>query len=90
MCIQRYGQGPGDELPLESNGDYTREIGYLKFASQTVNVTDCSNYDNLLNNIWYQPEEVFPIDGTPEQREHIFWVPVDSHYYSVAKTLQVL
>ncbi|GMN39953.1 hypothetical protein TIFTF001_009178 [Ficus carica] len=87
---QRYGQGPGDELPLESNGDYTREIGYLKFASQTVNVTDCSNYDNLLNNIWYQPEEVFPIDGTPEQREHIFWVPVDSHYYSVAKTLQVL
>ncbi|GMN39958.1 hypothetical protein TIFTF001_009176 [Ficus carica] len=52
---QRYGQGTGDELALESNGDYTRKIGSLKFASQTVNVTGCSNYDNLLNRIWNLP-----------------------------------
>ncbi|TYI17167.1 hypothetical protein ES332_A07G005100v1 [Gossypium tomentosum] len=29
---QRYGDGPEDELALESNGDYTREIGYLRFS----------------------------------------------------------
>ena len=87
--IQRYGQGPEDELPLEINGDYTREIGYLKFANYTVNVTDGSSYDNLLNNIWYQPEEVFPIDGTPEEREHAFWVSVDPQYFEISKNLEV-
>ncbi|KAL5558686.1 hypothetical protein UlMin_034897 [Ulmus minor] len=87
---QRYGQGPEDELPLESNGDYTREVGFLKFANYTVNVTDCSSYDNLLNNIWYQPEEIFPVDGTPEEREHAFWVPVDPTYYNIAKNLEDL
>ncbi|PON37274.1 Nucleoside phosphorylase [Parasponia andersonii] len=88
---QRYGQGTENELALEANGDYTREIGYLKFANYTSNVTGSdSSYDNLLNNIWYQPEEVFPVDGTPEQREHAFWVPVDPFYYEVAKTLKDL
>ncbi|XP_024190576.1 bark storage protein A [Rosa chinensis] len=85
---QRYGNGPEDELPLESQGDYTRDIGYLKFANYTVNVTDGSSYDNLLNNIWYQPEEVFPINGTPEQREHAFWIPVDPFYYKVSQKLE--
>ncbi|KAM5565519.1 bark storage protein A-like [Rosa sericea] len=85
---QRYGNGPEDELPLESQGDYTRDIGYLKFANYTVNVTDRSSYDNLLNNIWYQPEEVFPVDGTPEQREHAFWIPVDPFYYEVSQKLE--
>ncbi|XP_062019464.1 bark storage protein A-like [Rosa rugosa] len=85
---QRYGNGPEDELPLESQGDYTRDIGYLKFANYTVNMTDRSSYDNLLNNIWYQPEEVFPVDGTPEQREHAFWIPVDPFYYEVSQKLE--
>ena len=80
---------PEDELPLESNGDYTREIGYLKFANYTANVSDGSSYDNLLNNIWYQPEEVFPINGTPEQREHAFWVSVDPLYFEISKKLEV-
>ena len=88
--MQRYGLGPEDQLPLEANGDYTRDIGYLKIANYTVNVTSGSSYDNLLNNIWYQPEEVFPIDATPEERQHAFWVPVDSHYYRIAKTLEVI
>ena len=63
--VQRYGDGPLDELPLESNGDYTRDIGYIKFANYTTNVTNCNSHDNLLNNVCYQPEEVFPIDGNP-------------------------
>lgn len=90
LCMQRYGQGPANKLPLEANGDYTRELGFLKVADFTSNVTEDSSYDNLLNNIWYQPEEVFPIYGTPEQRQHAFWVPVDPFYYYVAKTLKVL
>ncbi|KAM6565607.1 hypothetical protein CsatA_024735 [Cannabis sativa] len=34
---QRYGQGAENELALEANGDYTREVGYLKFADYAVN-----------------------------------------------------
>lgn len=89
--LQRYGDGPNDELPLEENGDYTREIGYLNFGNYNVNNgTNCTaSYDNLLNNIWYQPEEVFPVDGIPEERQHAFWVPVDSHYYKISQELEV-
>lgn len=85
---QRFGDGPENELPLESSGDYTRKIGFLKFANYT---TDGKNVildkDNFLNNVWYQPEEIFPVDGTPEERQHAFWVPVDSHYFDIAKKL---
>ncbi|XAR70866.1 Adenosylhomocysteine nucleosidase [Bertholletia excelsa] len=87
---QRYGQGPEDELALEADGDYTRDIGYLHFAHYAANVSDCSSHDNLLNNVWYQPEEVFPVDGTPEERQHAFWVPVDSHYYEISQKLEGL
>ncbi|CAN6682008.1 unnamed protein product [Malus baccata var. baccata] len=87
---QRYGNGPEDELPLEKDGDYTREIGYLNVANYTTNVTDGSSYDNLLNNIWFQPEEVFPIDGTPEERQHAFWVAVDPLYYEISQKLEDL
>ncbi|GMP94865.1 hypothetical protein CsSME_00044145 [Camellia sinensis var. sinensis] len=87
---QRYGDGPEDELSLEENGDYTREIGYIKYANYATNVTECNLHDNFLNNVWYQPEEVFPIDGTPEERQHAFWVPVDSHYFELSKNLESL
>ncbi|XP_071719454.1 bark storage protein A-like [Rutidosis leptorrhynchoides] len=83
---QRYGNGPENELPLEIFGDYTRDIGYLDIANFSTNV----EFDNLLNNIWYQPEEVFPIDGIPEERQHVFWVPVDNVYFNLAKTLESL
>ncbi|KAK7318964.1 hypothetical protein RJT34_03673 [Clitoria ternatea] len=85
---QRYGQGPDDMLSLEEQGDFTREIGYLRFADFTSNISADSEVDNQLNNIWYQPEEIFPIDGIPEKRQHAFWVPVDSKYYEIAKKLQ--
>ncbi|KAL8189007.1 hypothetical protein R6Q57_029254 [Mikania cordata] len=81
---QRYGQGPESELPLESNGDYTRSIGYLKFSDYNNDTT----VDNLLNNVWYQPEEVFPIDTIPDTRQHVFWVPVNEHYFSLSKKLE--
>lgn len=41
-----------------------------------------------MNSIWYQPEEVYPVDGTPESREHAFWVPVDSSYFAISKKLE--
>ncbi|KAM0053614.1 putative adenosylhomocysteine nucleosidase [Helianthus debilis subsp. tardiflorus] len=83
---QRYGNGPHDTLPLEESGDYTRDIGYLNIANYSTDLES----DNLLNNIWYQPEEIFPVDGTPEERQHAFWVPIDSGYFTLAKTLESL
>lgn len=82
--MQRFGHGPENELALEASGDYTREIGYIKIANYST-----QNSDNLLNNIWFQPEEIFPIDGTPEERQHAFWVPVDPHYFKLAQKLEV-
>lgn len=89
-CEQRFGDGPEDELALESNGDYTREIGFLKFSNfNTVETKNETSLDNLLNNVWYQPEEIFPVDGTPEIRQRVFWIPVDRQYFSAAKKLEV-
>lgn len=87
---QRYGQGADDTLPLENNGDYTRDVGFLKFSDFTSNISaaDSVTVDNHLNNLWYQPEEIFPVDGIPEQRQHALWVPVDSKYYRIAKKLE--
>ncbi|KAL8504091.1 hypothetical protein ACS0TY_022721 [Phlomoides rotata] len=62
----------------------TQEIGYIKIAEYSTNVSD-----NLLNNIWYQPEEIFPVDGVPDERRHVFWVPVDAHYFNLSKQLEV-
>ncbi|XP_058780685.1 bark storage protein A-like [Vicia villosa] len=89
---QRYGQGAADTLPLENNGDYTREIGFIKFSDFTSNISaaDSVTVDNHLNNLWYQPEEIFPVDGIPEERQHAFWVPVDPTYYLIAKKLEEL
>lgn len=86
---QRHGDGPEDELSLESNGDYTRRYGNLNFTDYNVD-KNCQSSGNLLNSVWYQPEEVFPVAGTPEQRSHALWVPVDGHYYELAKKLEGL
>ncbi|KAI3524631.1 hypothetical protein L1887_03291 [Cichorium endivia] len=87
---QRYGEGSESELPLESNGDYTRNIGFLKFSDYNNDTTTQYNEvkDNLLNNVWYQPEEVFPINTEPETRQHAFWVPVDNNYFALSKQLE--
>lgn len=85
---QRYGEGPKNELALESNGDYTRSIGYLRFSNYNNDTNNDKSKDNLLNNVWYQPEEVFPIDGQPEVRQHAYWVPVNKHYFSLSKKLE--
>ncbi|GJX80221.1 nucleoside phosphorylase [Tanacetum coccineum] len=62
-----------------------KEIGVLKIATYSSN-----GDDNLLNNVWYQAEEVYPVDGTPEQTQQAFWIPVDSNYFSLSKRLEVL
>lgn len=85
---QRYGEGPKDQLALESNGDYTRTIGYLKFSNYNNDTGTGKFSDNFLNNVWYQPEEIFPKDGDPEVRQHAFWVPVDRRYFSLAQKLE--
>ncbi|KAJ8750687.1 hypothetical protein K2173_015868 [Erythroxylum novogranatense] len=87
---QRNGDGPNDTLALESNGDYTRSIGYLRFANYNNYTANSKPVDNILNNVWYQPEEIFPVNGIPEVRQHAFWVPVDHHYFQVAKKLENL
>ncbi|KAJ8640813.1 hypothetical protein MRB53_017507 [Persea americana] len=90
IAARRYGDGPDDELALESDGDYTRSIGYLKFSDYNNGTKDGKASDNLLNNVWYQPEEIFPVDGVPEERDHAFWVPVDDNYLSLAAKLEVI
>ncbi|XP_058114267.1 bark storage protein B isoform X3 [Magnolia sinica] len=84
----RYGNGPDDELALESNGDYTRRIGYLKFSKYNNVSKNEKSSDNLLNNAWYQPEEIFPVNGVPEVRQHAFWVSVDKRYFAVSRKLE--
>lgn len=84
---QRYGDGPKNNLSLEVNGDYTRAIGYLHVGDFN---NPTAKRDNYLNNIWFQPEEVFPLTGTPEIREHHFWVPVDKTFYKISKKLENL
>ncbi|XP_057862815.1 bark storage protein B isoform X2 [Cryptomeria japonica] len=79
-----YGQGEDDELAWESNGDYTRDIGYIHFANYSTE----ESCDNLLNNVWFNPDEIFPKNGIPEVREHAFWVNVSETYYNLAEQLQ--
>ena len=43
----------------------------------------------MLNKVWYQPERIFPVDGTPEVWKPAFWVPVDKTYFEIARKLKV-
>jgi len=64
-------------------------LGYLKFANYN-NYTKYSKLEeNLLNKVWYQPERIFPVDGTPEVWKPAFWVPVDKTYFEIARKLKV-
>lgn len=88
--MQRFGDGPDDLLSLESYGDYTREFGYLNFSDFNNKTESGNKYDdNFLNNVWYQPEEIFPVYGTPEVRQHAFWVPINKRYFALAQQLEV-
>ncbi|XP_022882443.1 bark storage protein A-like [Olea europaea var. sylvestris] len=85
---QRFGDGRDDELAFESDGDYTRKYGYLRFADYEVGEVSVNSSDNLLNRVWYQPEEIFHADGKSEIRQHAFWVPIAERYFSLAKNLE--
>ncbi|KAM0913620.1 hypothetical protein ACQ4PT_012048 [Festuca glaucescens] len=87
---QRYGDGKENELPLESAGDYTREYGFLNFSDYTVGQGNPALAANELNSIWYQPEEIFPASGVPEERQHAFWVRASKRYYALAAKLEGL
>ncbi|KAJ9538700.1 hypothetical protein OSB04_031433 [Centaurea solstitialis] len=82
---QRYGQ-PKSEVPLEDS----RTLGYLKFSDYNNGTTTKhgGHKDNLLNSIWYMPEEVFSINTYSETRQYAFWVPVDKHYFAISKQLE--
>lgn len=84
--LQRYGDDAQDELAFEAVGDYTRQYGYLNFSDYDVDQKKSGSY---LNSVWYQPEEVFPVTGTPEVRQHAFWVQVDQNYYNLSQKLEV-
>ena len=91
---QRYGDGPDNELALESSGDYTRKLGSLNFTDFIVGTDGRPTpaaAGNLLNAVWYQPEEVFPATesgGAPEARAHAFWAPIDARYYELSRELE--
>ncbi|KAL6006183.1 hypothetical protein ACLOJK_040229 [Asimina triloba] len=84
----KYGDGPDDELSLETDGPFTRDIGSLNFADYDNKTDEAETSDNFLNSVWFQPEDIFPVDGTPESSEQVFWVPVDSAFYDLSKKLE--
>jgi hypothetical protein len=68
---------------------FSREFGYLKFSHYNNYTKYSKSVENRLSKIWYQPEEIFPVDGTPEVSQHAFWVPVDKTYFEIARKLKV-
>ncbi|KEH27138.1 putative hydrolase [Medicago truncatula] len=81
---QRFGDNPEDE----ENVDFSKEFGYLKFSNYNNYTKHSKSVENLLSKVWYQPEEIFPVDGTPEVLQHAFWVPVDKTYFEIARKLK--
>ena len=39
--------------------------------------------------MWFQAEEIFPVNRTPEVREQVFWIPVSQSYYELAQKIEV-
>ncbi|KAK7272708.1 hypothetical protein RJT34_29493 [Clitoria ternatea] len=72
----------------EVNGDFNTSFGNLKFANFNNDSNHFNSVTNLLNKVWYQPEEIFPVNGTPEVSHDIFWVPVDKTYFKIARNLK--
>ncbi|XP_050903371.1 bark storage protein A [Lathyrus oleraceus] len=72
----------------EDNGDFGRDFDYLKFSNYNNYTKHSKSVENLLNKVWYEPEQIFPVDGTPEVKQHVFWVPVDKNYFEIARKLK--
>ncbi|GAA0150317.1 hypothetical protein LIER_09282 [Lithospermum erythrorhizon] len=86
--MQRDGDGSDEPLALEVNGDYTRDIGYLEFDDYNTGFICVIKPFNLLNRVWFQPEEIFHIDGQSEVRQHALWIPADENYLAIAQKLK--
>ncbi|CAJ2636779.1 unnamed protein product [Trifolium pratense] len=70
----------------DGNGKFNTEFGYLKFSDyKNYTKHSESSVENLLNKVWYQPERIFPVNGTPEKWQDVFWVPVDKTYFEIAR-----
>jgi len=80
LIVQRFG---------EEIGDFGKKFGYLKFSNYNNNTKHSKSEENLLNKVWYQPERIFLVDGTPEVWQPAFWVPVDKTYFEIARKLKV-
>ncbi|XP_061350596.1 bark storage protein A [Gastrolobium bilobum] len=85
---QRFGDGPKNELAFEADGDFGRKFGYLNISNYNNYTKHSNSVTNVLNNVWYQAEETFPVNGTPEVRQHAFWVPVNKAYFKIARKLK--
>ncbi|KAK7379991.1 hypothetical protein VNO78_32304 [Psophocarpus tetragonolobus] len=72
----------------EVNGDFSREFGYLDFANYNSCTKDFKSGTNLLNKVWYQAEEIFPVNGKPGVKQEVFWAPVDDTYFKIARKLK--
>ncbi|XP_020216890.1 bark storage protein A [Cajanus cajan] len=73
----------------EIDGDFSRKFGNLEFADYSNCSKDFeSKNTNLLNKVWYQAEEIYPVNGNPEVSHDIFWVPVDKTYFKIARNLK--
>ncbi|CAJ2636775.1 unnamed protein product [Trifolium pratense] len=81
---QRFGDNSNN---VETSG-FSRELGYLKFSHYNNYTKYSKSVENLLSKVWYQSEEIFPVDGTPEVLQHAFWVPVDKAYFEIARKLK--
>ncbi|WJX25905.1 hypothetical protein P8452_14893 [Trifolium repens] len=72
----------------EDSGDFNREFGYLEFSNYNNHTKHSKSVENFLNKVWYQPERIFLVDGTPEVWQPAFWIPVDKTYFEIARKLK--
>nr|KYP66957.1 Bark storage protein A [Cajanus cajan] len=73
----------------EIDGDFSRKFGNLEFADYSNCSKDFEPKNtNLLSKVWYQAEEIYPVNGNTEVNHDIFWVPVDKTYFKIARNLK--
>ncbi|KAI3454084.1 hypothetical protein Pfo_010747 [Paulownia fortunei] len=59
-------------------------------ANPSLNIGDVAIPHYWSHTALWNWQEVFPVDGTPEERQHVFWVPVDANYFQLSKKLKGL
>ncbi|XP_006833371.2 bark storage protein A [Amborella trichopoda] len=80
---QRYGDGP-QKSSNQSSGKYCERPQYLHFAA----FNKPSSANNLLNNVWFEAEDVFPKIEKHKPDKQVFWIPAHHHYISISGKLK--